>query len=149
MNLLGNFSIEQIKQESQERGWLFSVISGWCLLFGLLCLTLAAAVFVKSLFFDGVPTQSALGMTIAGTVITAATAMMWKRNALGRNVAIVSVACMSWVIGGYIARRTGHEMGPQVMTIVFAAMSVACFTGERGRALFRKESDEGDAGSNP
>ncbi len=147
MDLIKDFSIETIKTESKERGWLFSVVAGWCAFYGISCLLLAAAVCIKALFVKGVPTQPALGLTIAATIILGATAMMWKLKPMGRNVAIVTVACMSWVVGGYISSRTGNSMAPQFLTIVFAAMSMACFTSPRGRELFRKveESDEGEA----
>lgn len=146
-DLKTEFSIATLKNDLKERGWLFGVVAGWCAVFGGLCLLAAMLVFLKAIFDHSSPTQAALGLTIAGSVILIATAMMWKLIPIGRNVAVVSVACMSWVVGGYIARKTNNSFTPQVMTIVFSAMAMSCFTSSSVRTLFAnasfKNNDEG------
>jgi hypothetical protein len=136
------FSLKVIKEESKERGWLFSVITAWCGIFGSLCILLACVVWVKSIFFKGATAEAIIGLVIVGVTILVSTGMMWKLLVMGRNVAIVLVATMSWVVGSYFGQKTGSGFVPQVFTIVFAAMSISCFTSERVREQFRKRKEE-------
>lgn len=137
MEMLKSFSVEQIRRESRERGWLFSLVAAWCLLFGVFCLLLSIAVLVKAALVDGISTRPVVGLGAIAAVILVSTALMWRQNVWGRNIAIVTVAAISWVLGESISRKTGGGFAPQVMTIVFAAISLSYFTSAAGREMFR------------
>jgi Na+/melibiose symporter-like transporter len=143
------YSPIQIKADALTRTWLFKVVVSWCLMFGTLCLLLALAVSMKSAFMHGVSARPVVALISVALVILVTTAMMWKFSVWGRNIAVVTVACMGWVVGNSIALRTGGNLIPQVMTIVFVAMSLACFTSPAGIAMFKRQyadpSDMDDA----
>lgn len=135
---------DRLKQESNDRGWLFSVVAAWCVIMGLLCTSVAALAAIKWLWGEGASAESVVRMIVVGLVILISTFLMWRLNVWGRNVAIVTVGCVSWVVGEAISRKAGVGIGAQLLTVVFSAMALSCFTGSRVRALFeaKKWADE-------
>jgi len=136
---------EKLTAESKERGWLFSVVAGWCMAFGVICLLLASIVAMKLPFVESDSVerivQDTVRLFVIGGVIVASTVYMWKFNKWGRNIAISSVACLSWVVAEYIRQRTGAGISAQAMTVIFVAVSLSCFTSPTVRALFAREGE--------
>jgi hypothetical protein len=138
------YSIGQLRKDALTRSWLFKVVVSWCLLFGFMCLLIAAAVLLKAAFHTGVSTRPVMGLMSVSLVILVSTALMWKFSVWGRNIAVVTVACMGWVVSTSISMRTGGSLVPQLMTIAFACMSLACFTSPSGVAMFRKQPSDSE-----
>lgn len=138
--------VEQLTAESKERGWLFSVVSGWCMAFGLLCILLAAIVTIKSIFGESATLESIVRMFVIGGVIVTSTVFMWKFNKWGRNIAVASVACLSWVVAEAIGRKIGAGISTQMFTATFIGMAMACFTGPRVRGLFALADEQKSEG---
>lgn len=132
----------KLRAESTERGWLFSVVAGWCVAMGMLCVVAAAFASLKWLWGEGASAEAVVRMVVCGLVILGATAWMWKLSPWGRNIAIVSVATVSWVLGEALNRKTGIGPEAQMLTVVFVAISLACFTSPHGIGLFRKKDDD-------
>ena len=146
MKVLEQFSVEQLKLDAKDRTWLFKVVCGWCVVFGGLCLLLSLIALIKSLFVPTIDAKPALVLIMISAIIIGSTALMWKFNVWGRNIAVVTVASMSWVMSGVIRSRMGGDMISQVLTIVFVAMALACFTSPAVRAMFSKSETDTEEG---
>ena len=114
-----------------------------CVVVGSTCLFLATAVAIRAVLKRDIPLGQPAALFAIGIVILAATRAMWDYARWGRNVAVVVVLCISWVM----AEKLASLMGDWFFTlkapiIVLGAVSLAYFTGPKGRYLFRKKHPE-------
>jgi len=107
------------------------------------CLLLALAVATRAVVKRDIPLGQPAALFAIGVVILAATRAMWDYARWGRNVAVVVVVCITWVMAEKISSLLGDWFFTmKAPIIVFGAVSLAYFTGPTGRYLFRKKDPE-------
>ncbi len=125
--------------------WLRSIALA-CGSIAVACLLLALAVALRSVIKGDIPIGQPAALFAIGVVILASTRAMWDYARWGRNVAIVVSLCICWVMAEALSRRMGDWFfALKAPIIVFAAISLAYFTGPRGRYLFRKKDSDDEA----
>jgi hypothetical protein len=130
--------------QARERGWLLALITGACILVGVVCIVVGGFVAYRALVDQKVPIQQPAAMFAAGMLMLVATHSMWTYERWGRNVAVAVTFCMAWVMAEALCRRYGLGVGAKTPVVVFGALSLSYFTSTKGRHLFRKKDKDDD-----
>jgi xanthosine utilization system XapX-like protein len=134
--------IDWAKSTLAGRNRWFAAIAIYTLGLGWACVALGLFVSFKSLLQHNIPIQQPAALFAVGVLTLVATRGMWAHERWGRNLSAFLGITIGYAVAEAISRLMGGIWAPKAVVVVFAAVSIAFFTGAEGRALFRKEEEQ-------